>query len=44
MKVVEARVRQLDMIKTEMHLSNIRATENIRTKLTRAVEEVKRED
>jgi Spy/CpxP family protein refolding chaperone len=34
MKAVEAKVKQLEMMKTEMHLSHIRAIEDIRTKLT----------
>jgi Spy/CpxP family protein refolding chaperone len=34
MKAVEAKLRQLEMMKTEMHLSHIRAMEDIKTKLT----------
>jgi len=34
MKAVEAKVKQLEIIKTEMHLSHIKAMEDIRTKLT----------
>lgn len=34
MKAVEAKVKQLEMMKTEMHLSHIKAMEDIKTKLT----------
>jgi Spy/CpxP family protein refolding chaperone len=34
MKAVEAKVRQLEMIKIEMHLSHIKALEDCKTKLT----------
>ncbi len=34
MKAVEAKVKQLEMMRTEMHLSHIKAIEDIRTKLT----------
>jgi len=34
MKAVEAKVKQLEIMRTEMHLSHIRAMEDIRTKLT----------
>ena len=34
MKAVEAKVKQLEMMRSEMHLSHIRAMEDIRTKLT----------
>ena len=34
MKAVEAKVKELEMMKTEMHLSHIKAMEDIRTKLT----------
>jgi Spy/CpxP family protein refolding chaperone len=34
MKAVEAKVKQLEMIRTEMHLSHIKAMEDIKTKLT----------
>ncbi len=34
MKAVEAKVKQLEMMRTEMHLSHIKAIEYIRTKLT----------
>ena len=34
MKVVEAKVKQLEMIRTEMHLSHIKVMEDIRIKLT----------
>lgn len=34
MKAVEAKVKQLEMIKTEMHLSHIKAMEDCKTKLT----------
>jgi Spy/CpxP family protein refolding chaperone len=34
MKAVEAKVRQLGTLQTEMHLSHIKAMEDIRTKLT----------
>ena len=34
MKAVEAKVKQLEMMRTEMHLSHIKAMEDIKTKLT----------
>src|SRR4030042_5718026 len=34
MKAVEAKVKQLEMMKTEMHLSHIKAMEDCKTKLT----------
>ena len=34
MKAVEAKVKQLEMMKTEMHLSHIKAMEECKTKLT----------
>ena len=34
MKAVEAKVKQSEMMRTEMHLSHIRAMEDIKTKLT----------
>lgn len=34
MKAVEAQVKQSEMMRTEMHLSHIKAMENIKTKLT----------
>ena len=34
MKAVEAKVKQMEMMRTEMHLSHIRAMEDIKTKLT----------
>jgi Spy/CpxP family protein refolding chaperone len=34
MKAVEAKVKQLGLLRTEMHLSHLKALENIRTKLT----------
>lgn len=34
MKTVEAKVKQLEMMRTEMHLSHIKAMEDIKTKLT----------
>ena len=34
MKAVEAKVKQLEMMRTEMHLSHIKAIEDIRAKLT----------
>ncbi len=34
MKAVEAKVKQLEMIRTEIHLSHIKAMEDIKTKLT----------
>ena len=34
MKSVEAKVKQLEMMRTEMHLSHIKAMEDIKTKLT----------
>ncbi len=34
MKAVEAKVRQLGSLRTEMHLSHLKALENIKTKLT----------
>jgi len=34
MKAVEAKVKELEMMKTEMHLSHIKAMEDIKTKLT----------
>jgi Spy/CpxP family protein refolding chaperone len=34
MKAVEAKVKQLGSLRTEMHLSHLKALENIRTKLT----------
>jgi Spy/CpxP family protein refolding chaperone len=34
MKAVEAKLRQLEMMKTEMHLSHLRAMEDIKTRLT----------
>ena len=34
MKAVEAKVRQLGLLRTEMHLSHIKAVETIKTKLT----------
>ena len=33
-KAVEAKVKQLEMMRTEMHLSHIKAMEDIKTKLT----------
>jgi Spy/CpxP family protein refolding chaperone len=34
MKAVEAKVKQLEMMRTEMHLSHIKAMEECKTKLT----------
>lgn len=34
MKAVEAKVKQLEMMKSDMHLSHIKAMENCKTKLT----------
>ena len=34
MKAVEAKVKQLKMMRTEMHLSHIKAMEDCKTKLT----------
>jgi len=34
MKAVEAKVKQSEMVRTEMHLSHIKAMEDIKTKLT----------
>ena len=34
MKAVEAKVKQLEVMKTEMHLSHIKAMEECKTKLT----------
>ena len=34
MKAVEAKVKQLEVMRTEMHLSHIKAMEDIKTKLT----------
>lgn len=34
MKAIEAKVKQLEMMKTEMHLSHIKAMEDCKTKLT----------
>jgi len=34
MKAVEAKVKQLEMMRTEMHLSHIKAMEDCKTKLT----------
>jgi len=34
MKAVEAKVKQLEMLKTEMHLSHIKAMQDIKTQLT----------
>jgi Spy/CpxP family protein refolding chaperone len=34
LKAVEAKVRQLESLRTEMHLAHIKALENIKTKLT----------
>jgi Spy/CpxP family protein refolding chaperone len=34
MKATEAKVKQLEMMRTEMHLSHIKAMEDIKTKLT----------
>ncbi len=34
MKAVEAKVKQLEMMRTDMHLSHIKAMEDIKTKLT----------
>lgn len=34
MKAVEAKVKQLEMMKTEMHLAHIKAMEDCETKLT----------
>ena len=34
MKAVETKLRQLEMMKTDMHLSHLRAMEDVKTKLT----------
>ena len=34
MKAVEAKLKQLEMMKTEMHISHLRAMEDVKTKLT----------
>jgi len=34
MKAVESKVKQLEMMRTEMHLSHIKAIEDVKTKLT----------